>query len=68
MDKNKDYYAILGVHPTAEITVIKAAYKALAKRYHPDVNKEDPDEAHRRMQEINEDHEILSNTTKRKRV
>ena len=38
MDQNKDYYAILGVHPTAEKTVIDAAYKALAKRYHPFIN------------------------------
>ena len=66
MDKNKDYYAILGVHPTAEIAVIEAAYKALAKRYHPDVSQNDPEDTHRRMQEINEAHEILSNTTKRK--
>jgi len=66
MDKNKDYYAILGVHPTAEIAVIEAAYKALAKRYHPDVSQDNPEEAHRRMQEINEAYEVLSNTTKRK--
>ena len=38
MDQNKDYYAILGVHPTAEQSVIDAAYKALAKRYHPFIN------------------------------
>ena len=37
MNKNKDYYAILGVHPTAEIAVIEAAYKALAKKYHMDI-------------------------------
>ena len=66
MDKNKDYYAILGVHPTAEIAVMEAAYKALAKRYHPDVSQDNPEEAHRRMQEINEAYEVLSNTTKRK--
>jgi len=66
MDKNKDYYAILGVHPTAEIAVIEAAYKALAKRYHPDVSQDNPEEAHRRMQEINEAYEILSDKTKRK--
>ena len=66
MDKNKDYYAILGVHPTAEIAVIEAAYKALAKRYHPDVSKDNPEDAHRRMQEINEAYDILSDTTKRK--
>ena len=35
MDFSKDYYAILGVHPSAEKVVIDAAYKALAKRYHP---------------------------------
>ena len=48
MDSNKDYYAILGVHPTAEITVIEAAYKALVKRYHPDKNRDNPDEANRK--------------------
>ena len=53
MDPNKDYYAILGVHPTAEKAVIDAAYKALAKRYHPDMNQDNPNEAKRRMQEIN---------------
>ena len=54
MDKNKDYYSILGVHPTSEIAVIEAAYNALEKRYHPDVSKDNPEDAHRRMQEINE--------------
>ena len=66
MNKNKDYYAILGVHPTAEIAVIEAAYKALAKRYHPDGSQDNPEEAHRRMQEINEAYEVLSDITKRK--
>lgn len=32
----KDYYATLGVTPQAEDVVIKAAYRALAQRYHPD--------------------------------
>ena len=31
-----DYYAVLGVNPGAEDIVIRAAYKALAQRYHPD--------------------------------
>ncbi len=35
---NKDYYGILGVTATAELAVIKAAYKALAAIYHPDKN------------------------------
>ena len=65
MDSNKDYYAILGVHPTAEKAVIDAAYKALAKRYHPDMNQDNPGEAKRRMQEINEAYEVLSDNQKR---
>jgi len=36
MDGFKDHYALLGVAPTAEPDVIRAAYRALAKRYHPD--------------------------------
>ena len=35
----KDYYAILGISINAESEVISAAYKALAKKYHPDVYK-----------------------------
>ena len=37
-DTNKDYYGVLGVTTTAELAVIKAAYKALAAIYHPDKN------------------------------
>ena len=66
MDFNKDYYAILGVHPSAEKVVIDAAYKALAKRYHPDKNQNDPETSKRQMQEINEVYEILSNEQKRR--
>jgi hypothetical protein len=36
MDMNKDYYAILGLTPSADAVVIRAAYRALAQRYHPD--------------------------------
>ena len=41
----KDYYAILGVTPQAEDVVIKAAYRALAQRYHPDRFVGSPEEA-----------------------
>jgi len=49
-----DYYAILGVNPTAEDIVIRAAYKALAQRYHPDRCAGSKEEAHRRMTELTE--------------
>lgn len=58
-------YKILQLDPQAEPEVIKAAYKRLAAKYHPDVNK-DPN-ATERMQEINMAYEILSNPSLRAR-
>lgn len=65
MDTTKDYYAILGVLPTAEDIVIRAAYKALAQRYHPDRWKGAPQEANDRMAELNEAYSVLSDSNKR---
>lgn len=65
-DATKDYYAILGVLPTAEEVVIRAAYKALAQRYHPDRFQGAQPEAHRRMAEINEAYGVLSDPNRRK--
>lgn len=62
---HKDYYMILGVLPDAEDIVIKAAYKALVQRYHPDRFKGDAAEAQRRTAELNEAYEVLSNPAKR---
>ena len=50
----KDYYRTLGVLDDAEDIIIRAAYKALAQRYHPDKWKGDPQEANKRMSDINE--------------
>jgi len=61
----KDYYAILGVVPSAEDIVIKAAYKALAQRYHPDRNPGSA-EAAAKMAEINEAYSLLSDTVQRR--
>ncbi|STS79530.1 DnaJ-class molecular chaperone CbpA [Klebsiella pneumoniae] len=41
----KDYYAILGVQPTDDLKTIKTAYRRLARKYHPDVSKENDAEA-----------------------
>ena len=61
----KDYYKTLQVDPAAEPEVVKAAFERLARKYHPDVNK-DPS-ATQRMMDINEAYEILGDTEKRKR-
>ncbi len=62
----KDYYGILGVIRTTEDIVIKAAYRALAQKYHPDKFDGPQDEAQQRMQEINEAYAVLSDPEKRK--
>lgn len=61
----KDYYRILGVLDDAEDIVIKAAYKALAQRYHPDKWSGDKAQANRRMAEINEAYNVLSDSRRR---
>jgi len=58
----KDYYAILSVHRRAEPEVIRAAYTALAKKYHPDVGG-----ANGKMRDINEAYEVLSDSGRRAR-
>ncbi|HOV93168.1 MAG TPA: DnaJ C-terminal domain-containing protein [Candidatus Kapabacteria bacterium] len=60
----KDYYKILGVSKNATIDEIKAAYKELAKKYHPDKNKQDP-KAEEKFKEINEAYQVLSDKEKR---
>jgi curved DNA-binding protein len=62
----KDYYKILGVAKTATEKEIKAAYRKLARKHHPDVNPGNK-EAEARFKEINEANEVLGDKEKRKR-
>lgn len=61
-----DYYKVLGVEHTATQQDIRKAYRKMAKRYHPDINKDDPT-AKERFQEINEANEVLGDPEKRKK-
>lgn len=60
----KDYYKILGVDKNATKEEIKKAYKRLAKKYHPDLNKDDPNAAEK-FKEINEAASVLADDEKR---
>jgi curved DNA-binding protein len=62
----KDYYKILGVSKDASQDDIKKAYRRLARQFHPDVNKDDPN-AETRFKEINEANEVLADPEKRRK-
>jgi molecular chaperone DnaJ len=61
----KDYYKTLGVSKTAKPADIKASYRKLARKYHPDANKGDAS-AEERFKEISEAYSVLSDEKQRK--
>ena len=63
MATKRDYYEILGVAQSASDEEIKAAYRRMAKKYHPDLNKEPNAGDH--FKEVNEAYEVLSDRQKR---
>jgi curved DNA-binding protein len=66
MSKSNNYYKILGIRTDATPEEIKAAYRKLARKYHPDLNPNDKD-ANKKFQELNEASEVLSDPEKRKK-
>lgn len=65
MHIEQDLYEMLGIAPDAKTREIKEAYRILARQYHPDRNPTDPG-AHKKMEELNEAYEILSNPSRRR--
>lgn len=65
MSDKRDFYEILGLPKTASDKEIKSTYRRLAKKYHPDTNKNNP-QAERIFKEITEAYNVLSNPEKRK--
>ena len=65
MIDGKTFYQILGLLPDAEDIVIKAAYRSLSQKYHPDKWEGDSNFAQKRMSEINLAYEVLSDDSKR---
>lgn len=63
MASKRDYYEVLGVPRTATADELKAAFRSLARQYHPDVNRSQ--DAEEKFKEINEAYNVLSDPDKR---
>ena len=64
-EQKRDYYEVLGIEKSADDATIKKAYRALAKKYHPDMNPGDA-EAEKKFKEASEAYAILSDPEKKR--
>ena len=64
-EQKRDYYEVLGVDKNADDAALKKAYRALAKKYHPDMNPVDK-EAEKKFKEASEAYAVLSDPEKRR--
>ncbi len=65
MAQKRDYFEVLGVDKNATDEDLKKAFRKLAKKYHPDANPDNKEEAEKKFKEVNEAYEVLSDKQKR---
>ncbi len=65
-DSKRDYYEVLGVQKGCSDEELKKGYRAMVKKYHPDLHPDDKD-AEAKMKEVNEAYDVLSDKDKRAR-
>lgn len=65
MSAKKDYYEVLGVDKSASQDEVKKAYRKLAKKHHPDMNKDNKEEAEEKFKVLSEAYEVLADPEKR---